>query len=285
MPIPEKMRSSWSTRRIDDPLASFAGRTDLAMVLGSGLGELSRYSVLHRKINYEDIPFFQKPTVQGHPGFLAFSSFGERNVLLFAGRIHLYEGYDNESPFRMVSLASALGCSSIVLTNAAGSLTEELPEGSLVLVRDLIALPFRARIGSQGPRIGIERCCREELLSKNLRDAIATVAKEVGVELREGVLAWVPGPSYETSAEASALKVLGADAVTMSVLPEALAAQRLGLNCAVLSLVTNFTSNVKRGRIEHEDILRRGKETCRKVAKIIMRLPSSRRIPRKIFLP
>ncbi len=143
-----------------------------------------------------------------------------------------------------------------------------------MIAEDVMAFPSRALSSAGTCAEGLDRCNRRKLLCEKLSDALAKSAENAGIRVQRGILAWVSGPSYETAAEASAFSALGADAVTMSIFPELIAASRLGLRCAVLSFVTNLAASFATRRITHEEVLSRGEEACSNLAAMLFRLPS-----------
>jgi purine-nucleoside phosphorylase len=261
---------------VSDPLGPFAGAASVAVVLGSGLAGLCDGARIAYRVPYRDLPPLLEPAVEGHPGFLALADFGGRPALLFAGRSHLYEGQDPARVTAAVSLAADLGCTELVLTNAAGSLTAGIRPGAWLLPEDVIAFPARriSRFASAGRLSGGARL--SPLIAPRLRESLRRAAREAGTAVEDGVLAWMSGPCFETAAEARAAAAAGAHAATMSVYPELVAARFRGIDAAVLSLITNDTAGVSRGSIDHADVMKRGAEGGRRLAAIIGRLLASR---------
>ncbi len=270
------MPSSWNAAGGSDPLAPFAGAADVAIVLGSGLAGFCDAARIERRVSYAAIPSLFRSEVPGHPGFLALADFGGRSALVFAGRSHVYEGPPVERATAAVSLAADLGCRELLLTNAAGSFSPEIEPGSWLLPEDV--LPFPARAASAlGGASAAERAFAAPLVSPRLRRAIRRAAEGAGTAVADGVLAWMIGPCYETAAEARAARAAGADAATMSIYPELVAARTRGLEAAVLSWITNFTANVSRETVDHREVMRRGGEGAARLAAIVARYLGSPR--------
>ena len=229
------------------------------MVLGSGLGDLSR-----RLLDAEVVPFgalagFPTATVAGHEGAFIAGRMGGRDVVLQAGRLHRYEGHEPDVAALPVRLLARLGVKTLVLTNAAGGLRPEFVPGTLMLVADQVNLTFG------NPLIGAVRAGEERFPDMSdgydvaLRELARAVARGQGLALQEGVYAGVTGPSYETPAEIRMLRRIGADAVGMSTVHEVVAARALGLRCLGLSTITNLAAGLSRDRLSHDEVLEAGR--------------------------
>jgi purine-nucleoside phosphorylase len=209
------------------------------VVLGSGLGPAAE-SLTGPRLAFGQLPGYVAPGVAGHAGEFVATWIGGKPVLLARGRIHLYEGHPADLVVLPVRAAAALGVPVMIATNAVGGVDPSLRLGDVVLVTDHINLTGHspltgANLDEIGPRFpNMSEAYRPELLAVARR-----AAEAAGVDLREGVLAAVPGPSYETPAEVRALRAAGADVVGMSTVPEVIAAVHAGMAAAVLSLVTN----------------------------------------------
>ena len=233
--------------------ARFRGRADLAVILGSGLSAMESLAEPVDSCLYGDFNDLQAPTVSGHPGRIFLL---EDRVLVFAGRSHLYEDGKPEAAAGPVRLAAALGCGRLLLTQAAGSLRAGLRPGSWMLAGDIVSLPFsRSRLALPGR----SEAGNTPLISGKFRGLVKRASLRAGIELEDGTLFWTPGPNYETAAEAIAAQRLGADAATMSPLPELVESARIGLEAACLSWITNHTANVSRSETGHEKVVRMGK--------------------------
>ncbi len=250
------------------------GAAACAVVLGSGLSKLADEADSLARVPYETIPGFGRTSVAGHPGFVSLCRIAGSMVLLFAGRFHAYEGAGARSLAAPVSFAKRAGCSRIVLTNAAGSLSRRIRPRSWLLATDMVAFPLRG--GSRfagGPPDGVSRRAGRRPptphVSGRLSAALGRAAREARVPLEKGILCWTTGPTYETAAEARAAAFMGADAATMSSLPELLAARRLRMEAACLSWITNETAAISDGRTDHTDVLAGGEEGARSLGALI----------------
>jgi len=212
---------------------------DAFVVLGSGLGPTAA-ALGGPRLPFADLPGYAAPGVAGHAGEFVATRIGGRRVLLARGRIHLYEGHAPDTVVLPVRAAAALGIPVMIATNAVGGVNAELCVGDVVLVTDHINLTGASPLtGANLDEIGPRFPNMTEAYRPDLRIFAHEAAVEAGVPLRDGVLAAVPGPSYETPAEVRALRSAGADIVGMSTVPEMIAAVHAGMGVAVLSLVTN----------------------------------------------
>ena len=206
----------------------------VALVLGSGLGAFADELEGAEEIQYAEIPGFARPTVEGHAGRLVVGKVGGVTVAAMQGRFHFYEGYKLEEVTFPIRMLARLGASSLVLTNAAGGLNNSFEQGSLVLISDhLNLMGTNPLLGPNDARFGPRFPDMTEVYDREYQDAAITEAHEMGIELRRGIYAALSGPSYETPAEIRMLRLLGADAVGMSTVPEAIVARQMGLRDSV----------------------------------------------------
>ena len=223
----------------------------LGLVLGSGLGGLADEAEEAVAISYADIPGFPVPSVAGHGGRLVVGKLAGRRVALFQGRGHYYERGDARAMFTPIEAFKRLGGRTLFLTNAAGGLHPEWAPPALAAIVDHI------NFAGANPLIGLATDKRfvplTEAYDRALLTTLKRAAKDAAVELREGVYMWFSGPSFETPAEIRAAKILGADLVGMSTVPEALIARYFGLRVAACSLVTNFAAGLSGGDPSHAE--------------------------------
>ncbi len=244
---------------ITQAAATIAARTGrpshrLAVVLGSGLSSYAASLPGATMVPYGEIPGFPVPRVAGHAGSLYSVDLGGP-VLILAGRVHTYEGWDLAEVVFAVRTAVASGCTTVVLTNAAGGAGDGMAPGDLVLIRDHLNLTGRSPLlGSNDERLGPRFPDMSEVYSAELRTRAHRVGERVGVPLREGVYAWFLGPSYETPAEVQMARRLGADLVGMSSVPEAVAIRHMGGRVLGLSLVTNLAAGISPTPLSHEEV-------------------------------
>jgi purine-nucleoside phosphorylase len=225
----------------------------MAIVLGSGMGEVARRVACPVRIPFHEVPGLPTPAVVGHRGCIAFGRWAGRPVLVFEGRLHLYEGHADRAVTQCVHVAFALGARTILFTNAAGGIHDSLLPGSLMAIRDHFEWnrPCCWRYpgpGGTGPE-------RASPYSAELLAQLHASGKRVGMELHEGVYASVLGPNYETPAEIRALRACGADAVGMSTTREVSAAAARGMRCAAISCITNRAAGLSEQLIKHEEVL------------------------------
>ena len=217
----------------------------VAIVLGSCLGNLSDLIEEQVVIDYQEIPNFLLSTVESHAGKLIFGKLAGREVVCMSGRFHYYEGYDFEQLVIPVRVFKLLGVETIILTNAAGGINESFAVGDIMLIQDHIKLmgasPMRGpNISELGPRFFDV----SDMYTKALQEVARQAAKECGIALREGVYVYTTGPQFETPAEIRAYRLLGADAVGMSTVTEALTAAHCGMKVLGLSLISNMAAGV-----------------------------------------
>jgi purine-nucleoside phosphorylase len=232
-------------------------------VLGSGFHHVLTELRVEKKISYAKIPGFPKPTVSGHAGELYFGHLGKTPALVLSGRAHFYEGHEMERVTFATRTLAAFGITDLLLTNAAGGINKGFHAGDFMVLTDHINLmganPLR------GPAIaGLPRFVDlTEAYDKKLRELLFKAGKISKLKLQQGVYLAVSGPSYETPAEIRAFATLGADAVGMSTVPEAIAARQCGLNVAAVSCVTNLAAGISKGELSHAEVL----ETAERVKK------------------
>ena len=240
-----------------------------AIQLGSGLGFLADLCENPIEIPYEQLPGFPKPTVQGHGGKVVFGTLEGVSLLFLSGRAHYYEGHDIKEVTFPVKVLHELGIQHLFLTNAAGAVNTAFQPGDLMMITDHINLsginPLRgANDETDGPRFPDQSAVYKPMLQNILRES----AKKSGVNLREGVYLWFSGPSYETPAEVRMARVLGADAVGMSTVPEAMTANRLGMQVCGISMITNMAAGILDQPLDHNEVL----ETAEISSKAMKRL-------------
>jgi len=231
----------------------------IAIVLGSGLGAFADTLDNSSVIPYSEIPGWPQSTAIGHAGkFVAGMSNGVP-VAVLAGRAHLYEGYTARDAVYGIRALDLLGINTVVLTNAAGGVNKDYSPGDLVLIADHINLLGQNPLtGPNDDSIGPRFPDMSEAYSKHLRELAKEAGKAIGVELKEGIYAAVPGPNYETPAEIRYLRSIGADLVGMSTVPETIAANHAGIRVLGISCVTNHAAGVVEGKLDHKEVLEVG---------------------------
>jgi len=233
----------------------------VALVLGSGLGAFADDLEDAEAIPYDEVSGFARPTVEGHQGRLVLGRVAGREVAVMQGRFHFYEGYALEEVTFPVRVLALLGVRSLVLTNAAGGLNNSLKQGSLMLISDHLNLmganPLR---GPNDERFGPRFPDMTEVYDRAYQEIAISEAHALGTELRRGVYAALSGPTYETPAEIRMLRALGADAVGMSTVPEAIVARHAGLKVLGISCITNMAAGVLDRPIDHAEVIETGEQ-------------------------
>ena len=231
----------------------------IAVVLGSGLGSFADDFDEAVGIPYEEIPGFVRSTAQGHAGRLVVGKVDSVPVVAMQGRVHYYEGYALEEVTFPVRTFGLLGVKTLVLTNAAGGINVQLTQGALMVISDHLNLmgvnPLR---GPNDERFGPRFPDMSAVYSPELQELVVEEAKEIGVEVRRGIYGALSGPSYETPAEIHLLRGLGADAVGMSTVPEAIVARHMGLEVLGISCITNMAAGISDEPINHEEVMATG---------------------------
>jgi len=261
-------------QRVREAAAYIANKTALrpqvGLILGSGLGGLAEEIEDATILPYGDIPHFPQSTVPGHKGRLVIGRLAGAPVVAMQGRFHYYEGYSMEQVVRPVRVMAQLGVKTLIVTNAAGGVNESFSPGDLMLIVDHINLfGTNPLIGPNEEAFGPRFPDMTEAYDKRLRALALQAAEELGIRLQQGVYMGLSGPTYETPAEIRAFRVLGADAVGMSTVPEVIAARHLGLRVLGLSCVTNMASGILPEPLSHEDVVRVSAEVGPKFSALI----------------
>lgn len=216
----------------------------VGLVLGSGLGALADELEDATVIPYPEIPGFPSSTVVGHRGEMAIGTLSGKQVLVMRGRFHYYEGYSMQQVTFPVRVMRALGCETLIVTNAAGGLRPDWDVGNLMLIRDHIFFAGMAGahplIGPNDDRIGPRFPAMVGAYDAALGDMALEVAQQVGATMRQGVYTMLTGPTFESSAEIRFLRIMGSDAVGMSTAPEVVVARHMGMRVLGISLITNL---------------------------------------------
>lgn len=246
-------------RRAASAVKRTCGKADIAVILGSGLGGFEDALIGTRRIAYDDIPGFPVSTVAGHAGEFAVGTLRDKRVLVMSGRVHSYEGYGMRAVTMPVRVMSLLGVNTLIVTNAAGGVNTGFSAGDLMLITDFINLsgknPLRGpNLDAFGPRFPD----MTDAYDPELRALALEQAQRLNIPLKQGVYCWMNGPSYETPAEINMVRVLGADAVGMSTVPETIVARHCGIRVLGISAITNMAAGVLNEPVRHEDVLATG---------------------------
>ncbi|MDR1194071.1 MAG: purine-nucleoside phosphorylase [Peptococcaceae bacterium] len=235
-------------------IGSFAPK--VAMVLGSGLGFMGDKVENAVAVPYKDIPHFKTSTAPGHKGQLVLGSLAGQKVAVMQGRTHHYEGYSYEEVSYAARVLRLLGCDTMVVTNAAGCVNTAWKAGDLMLITDQIKLFMESPLrGENLSEFGVRFPDASYLYTPALRDVAKNAAKSLGLELREGVYMYWPGPQYETPAEVRLARVLGADACGMSTAPEVITASHSGMRVLGFTLLSNMAAGILDQPLSEEEVL------------------------------
>ena len=238
----------------------------IAIILGSGLADVVGQLQNSISLPYAELPGFPASGVAGHAGTLHCGTLLGQSVLLFQGRYHVYEGYSAWQVTAPVRLAAAMGCRKLLLTNAAGGINDAMQPGDFMLVSDHLNL-----VGDN-PLIGRPEREFIDLTRLYRQDFYLPLQRQMAAEqitLHRGIIAWMLGPSYETPAEIRMLSALGADAVSMSTIPEAIVARRYQLETVAISFISNLAAGKGSSVLDHQDVLAEGRGAAANLIKIL----------------
>ena len=237
----------------------------LAVILGSGLGALADRMTDCDCIPYSEIPGFPHSSVQGHADRLVIGSIGETVIAAMQGRFHYYEGFTMQEITFPIFVLKALGVKDLIVTNACGGINEQFTPGDLMLITDHINLLGKnPLIGPNDERFGPRFPDMTEIYDRGLIRYAQDTAAECALTLQQGVYALFSGPCYETAAEIRAYRVLGADAIGMSTVPEATAAHYMGMRVLGIACITNMATGIAKTRHSHEEVLAIANESSRR---------------------
>ncbi|MGF1592161.1 MAG: purine-nucleoside phosphorylase [Kiloniellaceae bacterium] len=227
---------------------------EVALVLGSGLGALAEAVSPAVRMSYADLPGFPEPSVAGHGGHLVLGRLAGRRVAVMQGRAHYYESGRADAMNLALATLRELGCRRLILTNAAGSLREDVGPGRLMLLRDHINFAGVSPLfGLTGNQRFVDLVGAYDPAS---RERLLALSRRLDIPLAEGVYVWFCGPHFETPAEIEAARILGGDAVGMSTVPEVIVARMLGLRVTALSMVTNLAAGMSAEPLSHDQTMR-----------------------------
>lgn len=261
---------SYINARIREPIP------ETAIILGSGLSSVVERMDDKKIIPFSEIPHFPVTTVKEHVGELVYGHINYAPVLVMNGRAHYYEGYDMEQITFPVRVFYKLGVKNLILTNSAGGINLNYMPGDFMIINDHINLsgvsPLRGKNYDEfGPRFPD----MTNVYDKKLINLMYDIAREIALPINEGVYAYLQGPSYETPAEIKMLRTLGADAVGMSTVPEAIIARHCGLRVLALSCITNMVAGISNYELSHEEVKENAEKVREQFVMIIQKLAAS----------
>ena len=237
------------------------------MILGTGFGTCAQAVEQKSVVPYGSIPHFPVSTVHGHKGNLVFGALGEASVIVMQGRIHLYEGYDVRQIAYPLEVMRRFGVEVLFVTNAAGGLNPKYAAGDLMVVRHHIHPIGRTLLGKLTSNSDGDPCYDDAL-----RESLLRISIQRNIPVQQGILAWMPGPSFETRTEITMLKSLGADAVTMSTVPEVLAGRRLGMRTVAVSCISNVWKGRSGETVDTGDVASTVESSAGRCSDLLVRL-------------
>lgn len=245
---------------------------DAGIILGTGLGGLVKEIKVQIEINYSEIPNFPVSTVEGHAGKLIYGDFGNKKVVAMQGRFHFYEGYSMDEVIFPVRVLKMLGINVLFLSNAAGGVNPEHRVGDIMLITDHINLLPNPLIGKNDSRIGVRFPDMSEAYDLELIEKAEKIAGRLKIKTHRGVYLATSGPTFETPAEYKHFRIIGADAVGMSTVPEVIAARHMGLSCFAVSIISDLGVEGKIEYITHEMVQEAAAETESKMTSLMTEL-------------
>ena len=248
-------------------------KPEILLITGSGMA--GSIPELENKItiSYSTIPHFLKSTIQGHPGNLIFGTYKGKKLVVLHGRFHFYEGYDMKDLALSIRTAAFLGAKTMLVSAAVGSLTNKLPVGSLCVLKDHVNLMMHnPLIGNYDPAFGKRFIDMTDTYDKNLRKAALQIARKLKIKTGEGVYAAVTGPNFETPSEIRMFKILKADVIGMSTVPEVICARQLGMKICGLTWVVNMGCGISKKPISHEETIKETKKIEGSFKRVLERL-------------
>lgn len=244
-------------------------KPELALVLGSGLGDFCDTLDIRETLDYAEIEGFPRSTVAGHKGRFVFGYCGKTPIVCMQGRVHYYEGYSVSDAVLPIRLMKLLGAKTLFLTNAAGGINPTFKAGDFMLIGDHIIYNVPSPlIGANIDELGVRFPDMSEVYSKRLRKLAEEAAAEAGVPLKTGIYIQTSGPNYETPAEIRAFGRMGADAVGMSTAVEAVAARHCGMEIVGISCISNLAAGISPEKLSHKEV----QETADKAAPMFRKL-------------
>lgn len=243
---------------------------EYGIILGSGLGTFTDDINIEFTIPYADIPNFPVSTVQGHKGALVFGTIGNKQVVAMQGRFHYYEGYDMQTVTFPVRVLHYLGIQNLIVSNASGGVNPNYKVGDVVLIKDHINLfPDHPLRGTNDERFGPRFVNMSEPYSRTLQQKAKAIALQHNIDLKEGIYLGLQGPTFETLAEYKMVKILGADCVGMSTVPEVIVARHMNLSCLGISVITDMGDEDNIDEVNHDEVLQAAKKAEPVVRKLI----------------
>ncbi|NBL64495.1 purine-nucleoside phosphorylase [Flavobacterium sp. NST-5] len=246
---------------------------EYGVILGSGLGGFTEDIEVEYTLPYNEIPNFPVSTVQGHKGALVFGKINGKNVVAMQGRFHFYEGYDMKEVTFPVRVMKYLGVKKLVVSNASGGVNPNYKVGDIVIIYDHINfMPEHPLRGKNDERFGPRFVNMSEPYSKNLIDKAKKLAQNLNIEVKDGIYLGLQGPTFETLSEYRMVKILGADCVGMSTVPEVIVARHMEMECFGVSVITDMGDENNINTVSHDEVLEAAKKAEPQVRLLIKQL-------------
>lgn len=243
---------------------------EFAIVLGSGLGKLKDEIEAIHTLDYSEIPNFPQTTVVGHGGKLIYGLLEGKKVLLMSGRFHYYEGYDMQTVTFPMRIFHLLGIKNLIVSNASGGVNPNFNVADIMLITDHINLfPEHPLRGKNMDELGPRFVDMSETYDKKMLYVAENVANELKIPIKKGVYMGLQGPTFETPSEYGMVRILGADAVGMSTVPEIIVARHMGMNCFGISIITDMGGPEIAFAVSHEEVLQAAEKSTPNVIKIV----------------
>ncbi len=269
--------NSLESNRINETVNYIKNHTDfkpeIGIILGSGLGSLADGIEVIKSFPYSELPNFPVSTVHGHAGKLVLGLLAGKKVIAMQGRFHYYEGYSFQTITYPIRIMKALGIERLFLSNAAGGMNPAFKVGDLMILDDHINLmPGNPLIGPNDDAIGPRFPDMSAPYDQELNKLALAMGNEMGLRIHQGVYAAVTGPTFETRAEYKYIRIIGADAVGMSTVPEVITARHMGLPCFAVSVITDMGGQEEVEQVSHEEVLLVANEAGKKLTELIIKL-------------
>jgi purine-nucleoside phosphorylase len=246
-------------------------KPEFTVVLGSGLSDVANAFEVMAEIPFHHVPYLHQTTVEGHSGQIALvNTKKNKQGIIFKGRLHAYEGLDFNEVMFLVRFSKLLGSTSLIVTNAAGSVNLDYHPGDLILIKDHLNVSGKNPLmGKNYAELGPRFTDLSECYNQALREKMLAVASQEKIEVKEGTYAYVMGPTYETPSEIKMYRLLGADMVGMSTVPDVMAAVHGGMQVLGLSCITNYGAGIKKMALKHEDVKIEASKALNKITVLI----------------
>jgi purine-nucleoside phosphorylase len=245
---------------------------ETAIILGTGLGNIVDHLEVLRVIDYQEIPHFPVSTVEGHAGKLILGKLGDTPVLIMQGRFHFYEGYSMEEVTFPIRVMKFLGIGTLVVSNAAGGMNPDFEIGDIMVINDHINLMPNPLIGRHDPEFGARFPDMSQTYDTGLIQKARDEARKLGINIHQGCYVGVTGPTLETPKEYEYLRIIGADAVGMSTVPEVIVAHQMGIRIFAVSVITDLGVPGKIQKLTHQDVIKAAEKTAPELTNLIIQM-------------